>query len=187
MVSVARDYNRALLFDSTAPSRHRITEQLQSSPAHSELINPYITSIDDVTSGPYYFRVDSISASNARGLCELPSYKLPGVILLSLHKQNVGAFTTISTLLLEGNVHKRCPVICLVGTDDLKFYPKLQRAISVAEELGLSCAINWDSTHPELDAQAGLMSLCARLKRAVHRAMCADIAMSQATKIVINF
>ena len=184
MVSVDRNYSRVMLFDSTGHSRQRITKQLSSPPRHPELINPYITSMeDDRLNGPYYFRVESISASNARGLPELENFKLPGVIVLSLHKQNLSAFISVSTQLLEAQIHKRCPVVCLVGISDLQFHEKLQRAIATAERNGLTCAIAWNSEEPQQDEDAGLMSMCARLKRVVHRSMCADLALKDATQL----
>ena len=183
MVSIDRDYSRVMLFDPSGPSRHRITKQLTAPPSQPELINPYLTSIDDKTSGPYYFQVETISASNTRNLHELPDFKLPGVIVLCLDKKNVGTFVSVSTQLLDANISQRCPVVCVVGEADLKFHQKLQRTIAVAERNGLTCAISWDSEHPELDATAGLMGLSARLKRVVHRTMCADIAFNQSTTL----
>ena len=182
MVSVDRDYTRVMLFDPNSHSRQKITSQLTSPPQHPGLINPYLQSIDnDKTNGPYYFRVETISASNARGLVDMHDYKLPGVIVLSLQKQTMSAFVNVSTQLLDAKVHKRCPVVCVVGTSDLQFHQKLQRAIATAEQQGLTCAIAWDSEDVANDAQSGLLSLSARLKRVVHRTMCADVAFKQAT------
>ena len=183
MVSIDRDYSRVMLFDPSGPSRQRITNQLEAPPTQPELINPYITSIDDSLSGPYYFRVETISASNSRGLADLPDFKLPGVILLSLDKKTMGSFINVSTQLLEAKVYQRCSIVCIVGTADLKFHAKLQRTVALAEQKGLTCTIDWDSEHPKQDAAAGLMGLSARLKRVVHRAMCADRAVTESTNL----
>ena len=183
MVSIDRDYSRVMLFDPSGPSRQRITNQLEAPPTQPELINPYITSIDDSLSGPYYFRVETISASNSRGLADLPDFKLPGVILLSLDKKTMGTFINVSTQLLEAKVYQRCSIVCIVGTADLKFHAKLQRTVALAEQKGLTCTIDWDSEHPKQDAAAGLMGLSARLKRVVHRAMCADRAVTESTNL----
>ena len=183
MVSIDRDYSRVMLFDTSGPSRKRITSQLTAPPLHPHLINPYLTSIDDGTSGPYSFHVETISASNARGLVNLPNYKLPGVIVLSLDKKTMGAFVNVCTNLLESKLHQRCPIVCVVGASDLKFHKKLQRTIALAEQNGLTSTIDWDCDNPQQDAESGLESLSARLKRIVHRTMCADFAMKEATNL----
>lgn len=181
MVSVQRDYSRALLFDPIVESRQVVTEHLagnrfRQSVAHKKHL------LRDTERSVHLFQVEHITLADAGHIAGLPDYELPGIVVVVLHSHRIHDFKGAVEQLADA---RQVPRVVVVEEGVRKGNTKVEKSLHYALDCGFQGIFEWTGSEEHENLRGG-DCLCARLQDLVHRVKQVDNAYSDVFEKHLN-